>query len=340
MKKSYLLGAVLIVGFFITMPAYAYQFTVTDLGQATVYALNNNSQVVGTYDTNNGQRSFIWENGISTPLGEIPGALGNHQPNDINNNGQVIVRTTTTLQTYFWDNGLFTNIGNLPNSGGISFGTEGRSMNDLGQVVGESWTGAQDGYHAFLYDNGIADMCGSVGTGGGSGVAINNSGQVVGWGCGYSSFFWENGGFTDLGEEFKPVDINDSGLVIGYDSSSNNSLAMWENGVLTSLTNSNFIPTSINDLGVAVGKIPGGTTALWTASNGIQDLNNLIDPILGITLISAVDINDIGQIVVRGEDQFGVAHSYLLTAVPLPPALWLFGTGLVGLLGIARRMAS
>jgi len=33
-------------------------------------------------------------------------------------------------------------------------------------------------------------------------------------------------------------------------------------------------------------------------------------------------------------DQPGV---WTMTAVPIPPALWLFGSGLLGLIGIARR---
>jgi probable HAF family extracellular repeat protein len=45
----------------------------------------------------------------------------------------------------------------------------------------------------------------------------------------------------------------------------------------------------------------------------LQDLNNLIDPSLGITLVSANAINDAGQIVVSGFDNLGNAATFLLT---------------------------
>lgn len=39
-----------------------------------------------------------------------------------------------------------------------------------------------------------------------------------------------------------------------------------------------------------------------------------------------------------GGDQFGlILDSVTLTAVPIPPAIWLLGTGLLGLIGISRR---
>ncbi len=39
-------------------------------------------------------------------------------------------------------------------------------------------------------------------------------------------------------------------------------------------------------------------------------------------------------------DEFGWTLAATLTTVPIPPAIWLFGTGLVGLIGVARRKKS
>jgi hypothetical protein len=36
-------------------------------------------------------------------------------------------------------------------------------------------------------------------------------------------------------------------------------------------------------------------------------------------------------------DAIGVTFSFDVTHVPIPAALWLFGSGLLGLIGIARR---
>lgn len=36
-------------------------------------------------------------------------------------------------------------------------------------------------------------------------------------------------------------------------------------------------------------------------------------------------------------NQVSMGFNYSISAIPLPPALWLFGSGLLGLVGIARR---
>ena len=58
-------------------------------------------------------------------------------------------------------------------------------------------------------------------------------------------------------------------------------------------------------------------------------------------LASAIRENGAGQILGYGllDDMTSGGVAYLLTpqAVPVPPALWLFGSGLIGLVGIARR---
>jgi hypothetical protein len=75
-----------------------------------------------------------------------------------------------------------------------------------------------------------------------------------------------------------------------------------------------------------------GAQHAFLYSNGqMSDLNDLIDPTLGITLADATAINDRGQI---------VADHYLLTptsAVPEPSTLALFGVALLGLGAWARR---
>jgi len=60
----------------------------------------------------------------------------------------------------------------------------------------------------------------------------------------------------------------------------------------------------------------------------------------GWVLLHAYDINYYGWIVGNAQNSLtGDERAFLLTptAVPLPPALWLFGTGLLGLIGVARR---
>lgn len=55
------------------------------------------------------------------------------------------------------------------------------------------------------------------------------------------------------------------------------------------------------------------------------DLNNLIDPTLGITLTEAAGINDHGQIMTNGEGAYSGVHAFLLIPVPEPGTTALFG---------------
>ena len=54
------------------------------------------------------------------------------------------------------------------------------------------------------------------------------------------------------------------------------------------------------------------------------------------SLLGAEAISDNGHITGRGVIN-GETHAFLASPVPLPPAVWLFGSGLLGLVGIARR---
>src|SRR5207302_1053292 len=91
---------------------------------------------------------------------------------------------------------------------------------------------------------------------------------------------------------------------------------------------------AINNSGQVVGEDDLGADvpfsppmrAVFYSDGQITDLNDLIDPALGIRLTAAVGINDNGQIVADGglADNAG-QHGFLLTPIPEPSTMALFG---------------
>jgi probable HAF family extracellular repeat protein len=81
--------------------------------------------------------------------------------------------------------------------------SQGHSINDSGQVVGNSSTSV--GNRAFLYSGGGMTNLGTLGTGTESNaLAINNSGQVAGWSYitgtfQQRAFLYSGGTMTNLG---------------------------------------------------------------------------------------------------------------------------------------------
>ena len=51
----------------------------------------------------------------------------------------------------------------------------------------------------------------------------------------------------------------------------------------------------------------------------------------------SIDVYQGGSAETPPGNPFGLLYTGTLTAVPIPPALWLFGSGLLGLVGMARR---
>jgi probable HAF family extracellular repeat protein len=99
---------------------------------------------------------------------------------------------------------------------------------------------------------------------------------------------------------------------------------------------------AINNVGQVVGNSNTSTgenrAFLWDRVNGMQYLCTLVNCIAAgwTSLNVGTGINSNGDNVGIGIIE-GQVHGYLITTVPVPPAIWLFGTGLVGLMGVGKR---
>ncbi|MEK6249238.1 MAG: hypothetical protein N2C12_13735, partial [Planctomycetales bacterium] len=198
-------------------PEAAYStvyYNVTDLGFGSGGApvINNNLQIAGNHVVAGKSQGLLWEGGVITNLGTLPGEQES-SPYDINDAGQIV----GGFGAWMWDNGTMTDLGTLP--GDVLSHASG--INNSGQVVGYSF-GVVVRDRAFIWQAGVMTDLGTLGYAS-SAYAINNSGQVVGMSrATYDEpdlpILWENGVMTTLDViqgKAVAVDINDSGQAVG-----------------------------------------------------------------------------------------------------------------------------
>jgi probable HAF family extracellular repeat protein len=269
--------------------------TVHDIGTlggtlSLAFAVNDHGQVAGASTVPDGiLHAFLWSrtSGIVDIGPSGPGA-GESAANDLNNRGQVVgyaVRNGTVF-AFLWSR----------KTGLLDIGTpvaapEARVINESGQVAlntGYLWSRA----------GGYVSLDGLFPT------AINERGEVAGAAIGSSGFLapavWTpRDGLRIFGEggfNSQAYDINDRGLLVAFDTTTNEGFA-WsrETGVLDIGTG--VIPFRVNNRGQAVGTA-GGHAIIWTRGTGVVDLNTRIpDAPPGLTLTVAHDISDSGAIV-------------------------------------------
>src|SRR5215467_16350999 len=216
--------------------------TMTDLGTlggnfSQGVAINGSGEVVGSSaGKNSGPGSAFLSNGHGMHQLSAPAvAYG------INDSGQIVgqCRNTQFLQSYACvvsSNGAITalpesnpsveclEINTIP---GIT--PAAVAINNSGQILGNCFLNT-----AVVWTNDTPTVLPTLGGGSSSGTAISGNGQVAGTSQtstgAEDGFLWSNGTMTDLGPNFSPAAVNDSGVIVGGQ-------FVYSNGTLQNLNN-------------------------------------------------------------------------------------------------------
>lgn len=332
MKKLFLiLLTVSILSLFTYSAQAAVQYTVTDIGDFRPTAMNSHGEVVGWSNPSYGvYHAVLYSKGVLQELGTFGGsgtrALG------INDLGQVVgygQDSSGNKHAFLYQNGLMTDLNPLI---GSAYGPDmaAGAINNSGYIAGVcfSSTGQR---HVFLNKESsvnVYDLPGAyVVTG------INSNKQILGVyhtedGYGHG-FILNNGEKTDIGaldgNYSYATGINSNGTVVGYATKQDNTIHafIYDNGNMTDMGNTGEYSSAygINDFGQILGSWNELPSAIYDNGEWL-DLNELIDPALGIVLGGGVAINNNGQIALIGHyKNTYVGSSFLLTPIPEPSTL-------------------
>jgi uncharacterized membrane protein len=350
-------------------------YELTDLGAGMAFSINNSGQVVGVnsssqatlFDTTgqgnntnlggNGQATSISDNGqiagwsystppnpaytkaimyMISPMGYRANEMGDGKAFSINNSRKMVGYSLPPFGLP--KAALFEyTLPPFPMPPGYNITTLGDgqaySINDNGQIVGYTLNNSGKPYATIFDPTGYGNNT-NIGTLNGynssEARSINENGRIVG--CAY---------IYDLPSPLPPYDYvgEDYRAVLFDESGAGNNIYL---GALDGYSDSEA--WSINDSGKIVGYSYNPMSQLWYYSATLFDpmgggdnidLNDLIDPAPGWTLTTADSINNNGWIVGTMYDSNHDYHAYLLTPVPEPATLLLFG--LVGLMLRRKR---
>jgi probable HAF family extracellular repeat protein len=293
--------------------------------------------VIGSSSTGEGEKAFLWENGVMTNLGTLDRNHSESTALDINHTGQVVGFSGYFAGPYSAFLVQDDTMVRLESLEGSAFA---QGINSAAQVVGYSDTRYGAGqYRAVLWENGtvtelelLSEKFGSQS----AAYAINDSSQIVGWasgGAGIAAVMWVGRFITDLGTlggtRSVAYAINNHGQVVGRsnimgdDGRQWRRAFLWQKGTimrnLGTLGGAHSVAHGINDHAQVVGEANdtgGFNRAFLWADGEMTDLNELIDPGSGWILERALDINNEGRIVGVGVHN-GARRAFLL--VPTTP---------------------
>jgi uncharacterized membrane protein len=323
-------------------------YTVIDLGTtepiSTAYEISNSGKIVGAVISGGWHATLFDSSGGGSNI-----LLGGETASSVNEAGQIAGKSYSNRATLYNQEGQDVDLGVLPGD----TKSEATSINNSGQIVGSSYGSMST---ATLFDSSGGGANIDLGGLGGSysyAASINNLGQIVGSAktgmepninTNRATLFDPTGGQQNIdlgtlgGVYSHAFDINDNGQIVGKGQSHAALFDPTGNGAnrdLGTLGGSSSRAESINNLGQIVGNawksypIQGSFATLFdsTGAGANINLNDVIDPSSGWTLVDANDINDNGWIVGSGNNPSGQYHAFLLIPVPEPATLTFLALG-------------
>lgn len=289
--------------------------------------INNHGTVAFQGFTSTGNYGiYSWSSGTIATVYDDTGAFSFLGSPDINDSGKVAFRAT--LDT--GGDGIYSGTGGplttIADSGSFTTFRGKPAINDSGSVAFVANRADALDQGVFLGNGGpittVADTSGQF-TGFTDGVALND-GTLVAFQAGFDTVGGaEVGIFTDDSGSLSPI-TDSSGPFNGY------------------------LDPAINDLGgiaFSAAFDPGGG-GIFTGPDPVLDKVIEIGDILdGLTVTGIAfgevggnhGLNNAGQVAFWARLSDGNVGLYLASPIPIPPAFWLFVTGLLGLIGVARR---
>ncbi|HZK80771.1 MAG TPA: hypothetical protein VFC46_06875 [Humisphaera sp.] len=295
---------------------------------SAAYGLNQAGVVVGNADAAKGiMPGFKFANAVISALGTLPGATTAHAysvNSQVDVTGEILVGKSD--HAYLFSKGVMHDLGTLGGSSSFAY-----SINDSDTIVGGSFIRGDKLVHAFEWTpiSGMKDI-GTLGGGFSLAYAITAAGKVAGYSTnshGQNHAFLYDGKIHDLGTlsgatRSVAYAINATGQIAGSATVKNNEHAvLYSGGKFSDLGTLGGISSwayginrSATIVGVSTIKGSSTTHAFEYRAGKMYDLNSLIDPASGWTLLAASAVNDAGQIVGVGMIR-GHVHGFLLNPV-------------------------